>query len=138
MNRPEPVRTDESSDVASHESDPVAPWWQRDGVAVALLVTATAVLWFIRRRGPAWAMEEAMMLQARLRVLDGAVPGGDFDYFYGPLSLLIPAGVYEVFTPSLVVARAVGAGYVALVGVGLYLVGRRWSFWIGLAMGSTG
>lgn len=135
MNGPEPVRPDHSSFSPSAPSTGATAWWQRDAVAVVVLLAGTAVLWFIRRHGPAWSMEEAMMLQAPLRVLDGAVPGRDFDYFYGPLSLLIPAGVYKLATPSLVVERAVGAGYVASIGVGLYFVGRRWSFTIGLAMG---
>lgn len=102
---------------------------------MAIVVVVAAALWFIRRHGPAWSMEEAMMLQAPMRVLDGAVPGRDFDYFYGPLSLLIPAGAYRIASPNLVVERAVGAAYVVLVGVGLHFVGRRWSWLVGLAMG---
>ncbi|HET8931065.1 MAG TPA: hypothetical protein VFN21_10450 [Acidimicrobiales bacterium] len=136
MNGPEPVHPDASSAPLTASPTPTARWWQRDWIAVVVLLAGTALLWFIRRKGPAWAMEEAMMLQAPLRVIDGAVPGRDFDYFYGPLSLLIPAGAYEIASPTLVVARAVGAAYVASIGVGLYFVGRRWSHLIGLAMGT--
>lgn len=78
-----------------------------------------------------------MMLQAPDRVAHGAVPGVDFDWFFGPLSLLIPAGVYRVVAPTLIVERAVGAAYLAVLGVALYQVGRRWSFAVGLGMGAT-
>lgn len=135
MNGPEPVYPAPAAAPLSASTPPAAHWWQRDRIAVVVLLAGTALLWFIRRKGPAWSMEEAMMLQAPLRVLDGAVPGRDFDYFYGPLSLLIPAGAYQIASPSLIVARAVGAGYVASIGVGLYFIGRRWSYPIGLAMG---
>lgn len=112
------------------------PWWRRDATGVLVIVVVTAAVWFMRRRGPAWSMEEAMMLQAPARVLDGAAPGVDFDWFYGPLSLLIPAGAYGLFAPTLIVERAVGAGYLGGLGVALYFVGRRWSFPLGLAMGT--
>ncbi len=68
------------------------------------------------------------------RVLHGAVQGRDFDYFYGPLSLWVPALAYRVLGVSLGVERAVGAAYLALLGSALYVVGRRWSWWIGLSM----
>ncbi len=122
--------------AATRTASTTRPWWQADRVAVLFLVVLAVAFWVIRRHGPGWAMEDPMMLQAPQRVLDGAAPGRDFDYFYGPLSLLIPAGVYQLISPSLVVARAVGAAYVTSIGLGLYLVGRRWSFAIGLAMGT--
>ncbi len=77
------------------------------------------------------------MLQAPLRVLHGGVQGRDFDYFYGPVSLYVPALAYKIAAPTLIVERAVGAVYLAVLGVALYFVGRRWSFWIGLCMGAT-
>ena len=117
--------------------DRVRPRWQRDWLGTTLLVVLTAALWFMRRRGPAQAMEEAMMLQAPLRVLHGGVQGRDFDYFYGPVSLYVPALAYKIAAPTLIVERAVGAVYLAVLGVALYFVGRRWSFWIGLCMGAT-
>ncbi len=83
------------------------------------------------------AMEEAMMLQAPLRVLGGSVQGRDFDYFYGPLSLWVPAVFYKVFAPTLLVERFVGACYLAVLGIALYVIGRLWAFWIALAMGAT-
>jgi len=137
MNDPEPVRHETAPSASGPEpADGPVAWWQRDAVAVAVVVVAAGALWLVRRHGPAWSMEEAMMLQAPMRVADGAVPGRDFDYFYGPLSLLLPAGAYRLVSPNLVVERAVGAAYIALVGVGLHFVGRRWSALIGLAMGS--
>ena len=112
------------------------PGLRRDLVAVAVLVALTTFLWLMRRNGPAQLMEEGFMLALPQRVLHGAVQGRDFDYFYGPLSLWIPAVAYKAFGATLLVERAVGAAYLGLLGVSLYLVGRRWSFWTGLGMGA--
>ena len=120
--------------MSGSDPEPHRKWDRVDSLAVVGVVALALVLWFVRRHGPAWSMEEAMMLQAPSRVLDGAVPGRDFDYFYGPLSLLIPAGAYSLTSPSLIIERLIGAGYVAIIGAGLYAIGRRWSRWIGLAM----
>ncbi|MBS1848529.1 MAG: hypothetical protein JST73_09660 [Actinobacteria bacterium] len=126
---------DEPSPLSPSSAPRTGVWWQRDRTAVAVICVLAAMLWWVRLHGPAWSMEEAMMLQAPARVNHGAIPGRDFDWFYGPLSLLVPAGVYRVGGATLAVERAVGAAYVAGVGVALYFVGRRWSFAIGVAMG---
>ncbi len=131
MNGSDPVASGHRARVRATAG---TPWWRRDAAAVVVIVVFAGLSWLIRRHAPAWSMEEAMMLQAPRRLLDGATPGVDFDWFYGPLSLLVPAGAYRVFAPTLVVERAVGAAYLTGLGVALYFIGRRWSFTIGLAM----
>jgi hypothetical protein len=112
------------------------PGPRRDLAALVVLAAFTVFLWLLRRNGPAQLMEEGFMLALPQRVLHGAVQGRDFDYFYGPLSLWIPAAAYKVFGASLLVERAVGSVYLGLLGGSLYLVGRRWSWWTGLGMGA--
>lgn len=127
---------DARADPPDTTASSTLPSRRHDLIAVGLLVTFTIFLWAIRRNGPAQLMEEAFMLALPERVLHGAVPGRDVDYFYGPLSLWVPALAYKVFGATLVVERLVGAAYLALLGVALYLVGRRWSWWIGIGMGA--
>lgn len=125
-----------SKDTAAPSEPGTVPASRCDLVALALLAAFTVFLWLMRRNGPAQLMEEGFMLALPQRTLHGAVQGRDFDYFYGPLSLWIPAVAYKFFGASLLVERAVGAAYLGLLGASLYLVGRRWSWWTGLGMGA--
>lgn len=74
------------------------------------------------------------MVVLPLKVLHGAVQNKSFDYFYGPLSLWLPAAVYQVLGVSLTVERAIGALYGAVAAYALYFLGRRWSNVVGLGM----
>ena len=95
-------------DVADPPPEPdELPGMRRDLLAVGALTALTVFLWLMRRNGPAQLMEEGFMLALPQRVLNGAVQGRDFDYFYGPLSLWVPAIAYKVFGATLLVERAV-------------------------------
>lgn len=114
----------------------IAPWSRRDVLGIGIVVGLTALLWFAHRRSSAQVMEEGFMVALPTRTLQGAAQGRDFDYFYGPLSLWIPALAYKVLGVSLMVERAVGAAYLALLGSAMYAIGRRWSWWAGVEMGA--
>jgi hypothetical protein len=110
--------------------------WRSQGPAFGFVVVAGLVvtLWLSQMRWPAPTMEEGFMLDLPLRVLHGAVPERSFYYFYGPVSLWIPAAAYWVFGASLLIERAVGAFYLSIFGWSLYAIGRRWSTSLGLVM----
>jgi hypothetical protein len=72
-------------------------------------------------------MEEGFMLVFPEMVLDGLVPNRDFLHLYGPGSLWVLAGVFEVFGVSLTAQRLVGlAQHVGLV-LGVFAIARLWS-----------
>jgi hypothetical protein len=71
-------------------------------------------------------MEEGFMLVFPEMVLEGKVPNRDFLHLYGPGSLWVLAGVFEVFGTSLTAERLVGlAQQVGLV-LAVFAVARLW------------
>ncbi len=99
---------------------------QRTAIAVGVLLVAFALPLYgqLRNQGP--PMEEGFMLVFPEMVLEGAVPNRDFLHLYGPGSLWVLAGVFEVFGTSLTSERLVGlAQQVGLV-LGVFWLARRW------------
>lgn len=101
------------------------------GAGIALLVV---VLWLLQSHWPAAFMEEGYMLDLPLRVLHGAAIDRSFEYFYGPLSIWLPSGVYWAFGASLATERAVGDFYLLVLGLSLFWIGRRRSLLLGTLM----
>ena len=100
---------------------------QRTGIALGVLLLAFAVPLYgeLRNQGP--PMEEGFMLVFPEMVMEGLVPNKDFLHLYGPGSLWVLAGVFEVFGVSLTAQRLVGlAQHVGLV-VAVFAVARLWS-----------
>jgi hypothetical protein len=100
---------------------------QRTGIALGVLLLAFAVPLYgeLRNQGP--PMEEGFMLVFPEMVMEGLVPNKDFLHLYGPGSLWVLAGVFEVFGVSLTAQRLVGlAQHVGLV-LAVFAVARLWS-----------
>src|SRR4051812_6665994 len=117
----------------------------RPGALIALEVVCPALLGVLfvavfleQLHGPASPMEDGFMVLLPEKVLYGAVQNRDFDYFYGPLSLWLPAGFYAVAGATLEVERLLGGLYVLVILASLYLMGRRRSPLIGLASAVAG
>ena len=100
---------------------------QRTGIALGVLLLAFAMPLYgeLRNQGP--PMEEGFMLVFPEMVMEGLVPNKDFLHLYGPGSLWVLAGVFEVFGVSLTAQRLVGlAQHVGLV-LAVFAVARLWS-----------
>jgi hypothetical protein len=78
-------------------------WWPLMAVALACLLPLPG-LW----DAPGPPMEEGFMLVFPELVRQGFVPNEDFLHLYGPGSLWVLAGVYELFGTTLAVERSVG------------------------------
>ncbi|HXH56487.1 hypothetical protein [Iamia sp.] len=102
-------------------------WWRPDWrTAVALAVVALVVALPLRalfHQGGS-PMEEGFMLVFPERVLAGDVPHRDFLHLYGPGSLWVLAGVYELFGTSLAAERVVGLVQQIAIILGVFAVAR--------------
>ena len=92
---------------------------------VGLLLLFALPLWGLLRAegGP---MEEGFMLVFPERVLRGDVPNVDFLHLYGPGSLWVLAGAFELFGTSLVVERLVALVQQVGVVLAVFFVARPW------------
>ena len=99
---------------------------QRTAIAVGLLLAAFALPLHgqLRNQGP--PMEEGFMLVFPEMVLEGAVPNRDFLHLYGPGSLWVLAGVFEVVGASLTAERLVGLVQQVGLVLGVFAVARLW------------
>jgi len=90
--------------------------------AILVAITAAVLLLPIPRllRSPATSMEEGSLVQYSTMVMNGSVPTKTFWSEYGPLNSYVPAAVFSVTGPSLLVERLVGLAYRLLLLVGLY------------------
>lgn len=93
-------------------------------VVVILLAFALPLRGLMRYQGP--PMEEGFMLAFPQEVLRGSVPNRDFLHLYGPGSLWVLAGTFEVFGTSLATERLVGLVQHMGIVFGVYAVARRW------------
>jgi hypothetical protein len=86
-------------------------------------------------RAPGSPMEEGFMLAFPELVLEGQIPNRDFLHLYGPGSLWVLAGVFEVFGTTLATERVVGL--LQLIGVvfGVFALVRPWGRWVAAAGG---
>jgi hypothetical protein len=108
---------------------------QRTLVAVGILLAGFALPLYglLRNQGP--PMEEGFMLVFPEMVMNGAVPNRDFLHLYGPGSLWVLAGVFEVAGVSLTAERLVGlAQQVGLV-LAVFAVARLWGRTLAVACG---
>ncbi len=90
-------------------------------VALALLLP---LLGLLRYQGP--PMEEGFMLVFPEQLMNGRIPHQDFLHLYGPGSLWLLAGVFEVFGTSLTVERLVGLLQHAALAFGMFALLRPW------------
>ena len=97
-------------------------------VAVVALVALLPLrgLWY----APGPPMEEGFMLVFPELVAEGKVPNEDFLHLYGPGSLWVLAGAYELLGTTLQVERLVG--YAQLLGVifAVFALARPWGRWV--------
>jgi hypothetical protein len=102
-------------------------------LGLTCVVAAVAVPLRIELRTPDLPMENGFMLALPARILQGQVANRDFDYFYGPISLWLPALVYKLFGISLTVERLIGFVYQCGVALGVFAIasggdaGAPWS-----------
>ena len=88
-------------------------------------------------RAPGPPMEEGFMLVFPELVLDGQVPNRDFLHLYGPGSLWVLAGAFEVLGTTLVTERAIGFLQQLGLAFGILALLRPWGRWVAAAGGAT-
>jgi hypothetical protein len=71
-------------------------------------------------------MDEGALLAYGQLVTDGAVPGRDFETFYGPGEPGLLAASFEIATPSVAVERAVGLASRLTLLVAIFVIALRW------------
>ena len=101
--------------------------WQRDtalAFAAVLAVIALPLRGLFLSTGS--SMEEGFMLVFPHRVLQGDVPNVDFLHLYGPFSLHVLAGWYQLFGYTLEVQRVFGLLQHVGIVFALYTLARAW------------
>lgn len=89
------------------------------GLAIALVTT---LLFLPSFDDPAAEMDEGALVAYPSLVLEGLVPGRDFETFYGPGQPWLVAGAFEVFGPTLTVERLVGLGFRIATAVSIFVL----------------
>lgn len=108
-------------------------WLLPAGVVAAMVALPLWGMWI----APGPPMEEGFMLVFPERILEGDVPNRDFLHLYGPGSLWLLAGVYQVLGVDLWVERLVGLAQIAGLVGGVTYVGYRWGRWIAISAGAS-
>jgi hypothetical protein len=105
------------------------PWLPPVAIVALACVLPIVELW----RAPGSPMEEGFMLAFPELVLEGQIANRDFLHLYGPGSLWVLAGVFEVFGTTLAAERVVGL--LQLIGVvfGVFALMRPWGRWVAAA-----
>jgi len=125
----EPLASDLDEGAADRSESRFGRLNRLDWLSLAILavVLLAPVPGLMQYQGP--PMEEGFMLVFPEQILQGNFPHRDFLHLYGPGSLYMLAGVYEVFGTHLHVERLVGLLQHAAVAYGLWFVlrpfGRR-------------
>ena len=109
------------------------PWLLPVGVVVLTCLLPLVELW----RAPGPPMEEGFMLVFPELVLDGQVPNRDFLHLYGPGSLWVLAGAFEVLGTTLATERAIGFLQQLGLAFGILALLRPWGRWVAAAGGAT-
>ncbi len=116
---------------------PRARWWAWPWVVPLGVVALACLLPLIELwRAPGPPMEEGFMLVFPELVLDGQVPNRDFLHLYGPGSLWVLAGVFQVFGTTLASERVVGFLQQLAVVFGVFALLRPWGRWVAAAGGA--
>lgn len=110
------------------------PQWVVPAAVVALVM---AVPLYGMARAPGQPMEEGFMLVFPERLLAGDIPNRDFLHLYGPGSLWLLAGFFQVFGVDLWVERLVGFLQLAGLVAGVTFAGLRWGRWPALVGGAV-
>ncbi|MBI5089429.1 MAG: hypothetical protein HZB15_11390, partial [Actinobacteria bacterium] len=99
----------------------------RAGIISSILIAAVVAL-PVRGlfKGTGSSMEEGFMLVFPKRMLAGDVPNVDFLHLYGPGSLHVLMGWYEVFGYTLESQRAFGLLQHLAIITAVYALGRSW------------
>jgi hypothetical protein len=108
------------------------PWVVPLGVVALACLLPLIELW----RAPGPPMEEGFMLVFPELVLGGQVPNRDFLHLYGPGSLWVLAGVFQVFGTTLASERVVGFLQQLAVVFGVFALLRPWGRWVAAAGGA--
>jgi hypothetical protein len=108
------------------------PWVGPLGVVALACLLPLMELW----RSPGPPMEEGFMLVFPELVLEGQVPNRDFLHLYGPGSLWVLAGVFQVFGTTLASERVVGFLQQLAVVFGVFALLRPWGRWVAAAGGA--
>lgn len=93
------------------------------GAAVVVLCGALLIPAF---DAPVSEMDEGALLAYGQLVTDGAVPGRDFETFYGPGQPGLLAASFELASPSVTVERAVGLASRLVIFLAIFLIALRW------------
>lgn len=98
------------------------------------LVYALPLWGLLRYQGP--PMEEGFMLAFPQQLMAGRLPHRDFLHLYGPGSLWVLAGAFEVFGDTLLVERLVGLLQLMMIGGGIFWLARPWGRRLALGCGT--
>ncbi len=135
------VQTEPEESTVDTDRPPVGPrrlalsprWATAAAAAVVALAFAVPLRGLLRYQGP--PMEEGFMLVFAERFLAGDVPNRDFLHLYGPGSVWVLAGVFEVFGPSLAAERLVGLAQQAGIVFGVFALALPWGRRVATACG---
>jgi hypothetical protein len=110
--------------------------WDRRKMLIGFLIVVILLVPFnaaFERAGP--YMDEGSLLVYPELIGRGAVPYRDFETFYGPANIYVLAATYSLFGTNVIVERAVGLLYRALILSLLFALIARWN--VTLAGGCT-
>lgn len=107
--------------------------WLSFGFVMATIAVALPALF----RSVGATMEEGFMLVFPERVLRGAIANVDFLHLYGPGSLHLLAGWFEMFGTSITAERWFGLGQHLLIISALYMLARPWGRRVAVVVGAT-
>jgi hypothetical protein len=105
------------------------PWLPPIAVVAVACLLPVVELW----RAPGSPMEEGFMLAFPELVLEGQIPNREFLHLYGPGSLWVLAGVFEVFGTTLAAERVVGLLQLIALVFGVFALMRPWGRWVAAA-----
>ena len=86
-----------------------------------MVVIATFLLVLPSFDGAGAEMDEGGLVAYPSLILEGMVPGRDFETFYGPGGQYVVAAAFDLFGPSLNVERAVGLLYRLVIVLAIFV-----------------
>jgi hypothetical protein len=104
----------------------------RYALTICLLLALSVFCLTDKLLGPLPPLDEGLLLADPDLILRGYTPYKDFAALYPPGNFYLIAAAFRTFGSSILVERLVGVAYQVLLGVGIYLLGRRVSWSIGV------
>lgn len=100
--------------------------WRRHWIVLAIGLLVLLIPFSTNFQHGGGPMDEGILLVYPEMIQRGAVPYRDFEFCYGPTTMYLLAGIYEIFGTNIAVERTVGLLYRAVILVALFALTRRW------------